>query len=159
MTTKSWRPHNLRQVIRYHIAVGWSMRWFEFSLVSHPHGFYTVYVCIRIWFYKVKLMVNSLVVITIYRPKALYAAHKSDLIIVPGRINCLIIGNVAASRRATVTRNPSFFTASYPPKTHCSGTILPRLYFLPAKSDSSNSTILPGPPNIDNTIKQMPCNP
>ena len=53
---------------------------------------------------------------------------------------------VAASLRSTGTMNPTFVATSYPPKTHCSLTRCPTLYFLCTNKHSSISTVCPGPP-------------
>ncbi|KAL5505566.1 hypothetical protein EMCRGX_G007019 [Ephydatia muelleri] len=42
--------------------------------------------------------------------------------------------------------NPTFVATSYPPKTHCSLTRCPTLYFLRTNKHSSISTVCPGPP-------------
>ena len=51
----------------------------------------------------------------------LYAAQRSEIIVVPGAMYfCMIGSRVAASLRSTGTMNPTFVATSYPPKTHCS---------------------------------------
>ena len=80
-------------------------------------------------------------------PIVLYATQRSEIIVVPGAMYCCMIGRrVAASLRLTGTMNPTFVATSYPPKTHCSLTRCPTLYFLCTNKHSSISTVCPGPP-------------
>ena len=66
---------------------------------------------------------------------------------VTGLTRCMMRGiKVAAFRRGNGNKKPSLVAVSYPPKIHCSGAILPRLYFLLENKLSSVSIICPGPP-------------
>ena len=79
-------------------------------------------------------------------PTLLYAPHRSETMVVPGRMNCWMIGRVAASLLSTGTMKPAFVWVSIPPKTHCSRIIRPRLYFRRVKTLSSICTVWPTPP-------------
>ena len=61
--------------------------------------------------------------------------------------HCMMRGiEVGAFRRGTGNKSPYLVAGSQSPKTHYSGTILPRLHFLLENKLSSISTVCPGPP-------------
>ena len=87
---------------------------------------------------------------------ALYALQQSETIVLPGKIYCSTMGNkVEASGLSTGIRKPSLVVTSMPPNTHCSRTILPRLYFCLVKTLSSISTVIPGKPSW--TVLSIKC--
>ena len=77
-------------------------------------------------------------------PMVLYAAQRSDTTVVPGRMNCCMMGRrVAAFLCGTATRNPSLVVVSMPPKPTAAALVVVRRCVFCGRTHSRRS----GPPH------------